>query len=101
MLLFDEASPKFQEYETIDPPDGGVDVFVNSTLFFFLGQPFELNRFVVNDAVGFGFTVIVMDALSLHPFASVPVTVYVVVLVGLAVTGFEFVVLRPVDGLHE
>ena len=44
---------------------------------------------------------IVQDAVPEHPFASVPVTVYVVLAVGLAV-GFEIVVeLNPPGGLHK
>ena len=41
-----------------------------------------------------------MLAVFLHPFTSVPVTVYVVVTVGLAVTELPLVVARPVPGFH-
>lgn len=50
--------------------------------------------------VGFGFTVTVTVAVLLQPAAFVPVTVYVVVLVGLAVTEAPLVDDRPVDGLQ-
>ena len=50
--------------------------------------------------VGIGFTVTVTLAVLLHP-ADVPVTVYVVVTVGFAVTGLPVVTSRPVDGAHE
>lgn len=51
--------------------------------------------------VGAGFTVTVVAAVLVHPFASVPVTVYVVVAEGLAVTDVPVVVLKPVPGVHE
>jgi hypothetical protein len=52
-------------------------------------------------AVGLGLTVIVMQAEALHPFASVTVTQYVVLVVGNAV-GFAMVVLfSPKAGDHE
>lgn len=47
--------------------------------------------------VGIGFTVIVTDAVFPQPFV-VPVTVYVVVEVGLAVGVAEVVLLKPVAG---
>src|SRR6185312_11459937 len=50
--------------------------------------------------VGFGFTVTVTCCVAEQPEDVVPVTVYVVVLVGLAVTLAVFVALNPVDGLH-
>jgi len=46
------------------------------------------------------FTVTVVLAADLQPFTSVPVTVYVVVEEGLAVTGVPVVAESPVDGLH-
>ena len=46
-------------------------------------------------------TVIVELAVFTHPLASVPVTVYVVVVVGLAVTVPPVVADNPVDGLQE
>src|SRR5947207_10400439 len=48
---------------------------------------------------GFTFTVTCVDAV--HPLTSVPVTVYVVVEVGLAVTGEPVVELSAVDGVHK
>ena len=50
--------------------------------------------------VGRSFTVTVTDAVFVHPFASVPVTVYVVLTVGVAVTGVPVVALNPVEGVH-
>ena len=47
--------------------------------------------------VGIGFTVIVTDAVFPHPLFD-PVTVYVVVEVGLAVGVAEVVLLKPVAG---
>jgi hypothetical protein len=44
---------------------------------------------------------IVDTAIFLHPFASVPVTVKVVLEAGLANTLEPFVVFIPVEGLHE
>jgi hypothetical protein len=49
---------------------------------------------------GIGFTVTVTCAVELHPFTSVPVTVYVVVDAGLAVTLVPVVALSPVAGDH-
>jgi hypothetical protein len=49
---------------------------------------------------GKSFTVTVTASMLTHPFASVPVTVYVVVTVGLATTLAVFVVANPVAGLH-
>jgi hypothetical protein len=49
---------------------------------------------------GFGFTVTVTVAVFLHPLASVPVTVYVVVAKGLAVTVAPEAGANPVTGLH-
>jgi hypothetical protein len=49
---------------------------------------------------GFGFTVTVTDAVLIHPLASVPVTVYVRVVVGLAVTDAPDVGDNPVVGVQ-
>src|SRR5438445_202891 len=49
---------------------------------------------------GFETTVTVVVSESKHPFASVPVTVYEVVTVGLAVTGLPLELLKPVPGVH-
>jgi hypothetical protein len=54
----------------------------------------------VIDAVGNGLTVTTTWSVFTQPLASVPVTVYVVVAVGEAVTLAVFVALKPVDGLH-
>ena len=45
-------------------------------------------------------TVTVIWAVAVHPFISVPVTVYVVVEVGDAVTDEPVVLLNPVEGLQ-
>jgi hypothetical protein len=50
--------------------------------------------------VGFVLTVTVTCAVFLHPFASVPVTVYVVVPAGVAVTVVPVVADNPVAGLQ-
>lgn len=51
--------------------------------------------------VGSGFTVMVRVAVLTQPLALVPLTVYVVVTVGEAVTFAPVVTLSPVDGDHE
>lgn len=50
---------------------------------------------------GIGFTVTVIVPIPVQPAPLVPITVYVVVLVGLAVTEDPVVAERPVDGDHE
>ena len=50
---------------------------------------------------GSGFTVTVTCVDAVHPLLFVPVTVYVVVEVGLAVMGEPVVALNAVDGAHE
>lgn len=50
--------------------------------------------------VGSGFTVTVTEAVLVHPLPSVPVTVYVVVIAGLAVTLAPVVADNPVAGLQ-
>lgn len=47
---------------------------------------------------GRGFTVMVLVAVELQPLALVPVSVYVVVVAGVAITVAPVVVLSPVDG---
>ena len=49
---------------------------------------------------GNGFTVTVTCAVAVQPLLSVPVTVYVVVADGLAVTGEPVVALRFVEGVQ-
>jgi hypothetical protein len=51
-------------------------------------------------ANGWFTTFTVTVSVSTQPFAFVPVTVYVVVTVGLATTLAVFVAANPVDGLH-
>ena len=48
--------------------------------------------------VGNAFTVTVFVPVLIQPLASVPVTVYIVVVVGLAVMPEPVVAVRPVDG---
>lgn len=50
---------------------------------------------------GKGFTVTVTCAVPEHPLLSVPVTVYVVVATGLAVTDAPVELLKVFDGLQE
>ena len=50
--------------------------------------------------VGVEFTVTILVAAPVHPPELVPVTVYVVVMIGLAVTDEPVVALNPVAGLH-
>lgn len=50
--------------------------------------------------VGIVFTVIVLVALSVHPLAAVPVTVYVLVVVLLHVTEAPVVADKPVAGVQ-
>ncbi len=51
--------------------------------------------------MGNALTVMVTNSLSVHPFASVPVTVYVWVVVGVAFTTGPAVTSSPVDGDQE
>ena len=50
--------------------------------------------------VGRGFTVIEVVAVFTQPLASVPVTVYMVVVVGAPVTGLPLEGIKPVVGLQ-
>lgn len=54
----------------------------------------------VTATVTAGFTVITAVAVPVHPLAAVPVTVYVVVVVGLAKTAAPLDAFRPVAGVH-
>jgi hypothetical protein len=51
--------------------------------------------------LGIGLMVTVTCVVELHELLSVPVTVYVVVVFGLAVTVAPVVALNPIAGLHE
>ena len=51
--------------------------------------------------VGKGLTVTVTVAVPTHPLTEVPVTVYVVVAAGVAVTEAPVVALNPPAGAHE
>jgi hypothetical protein len=53
---------------------------------------------LIEIAVGVGFTVIATVLVAVHPAALVPVTVYVLVDVGLAVTVSPVVADKPVAG---
>lgn len=87
-----------------------IDVFVWPVLHVYVDAPLalsvvELPEHIVAgaaaaDKVGKGFTVTITVAVALHPPALVPVTVYVWVDVGLAVTVVLEVALKPVDGDH-
>ena len=62
--------------------------------------PVQMVMFGETVTTGIGFTVTVVCADAEHPFASVPVTIYVVVVIGFAVTGEPVVELSAVDGVH-
>jgi hypothetical protein len=62
--------------------------------------PAQIAGGVFTVTTGNGFIVTVTCVVAVQPFAS-PVTVYVVVEVGLAVTEEPVVALNPVAGLHE
>jgi hypothetical protein len=62
--------------------------------------PMQMVGFGVTVTTGIGFTVTVTCAVAVHPRTS-PVTVYVVVVVGFAVTVAPVVELKPVAGDHE
>ena len=62
--------------------------------------PLQIGDGVGTVITGSGFTVTVTCAVAEHPLASVPVTVYVVVEDGLAVTLEPVVELRFVDGVQ-
>ena len=51
--------------------------------------------------VGKVLTVTVVDAIAVHPFAPVTVTVYVVVAEGKAMTVFPVLIDKSPEGLHE
>ena len=54
----------------------------------------------IEPPLGAGFTLTVTDVVFVHPFPSVPITVYVVVVVGPAVTVAPVVDDKPMAGLH-
>ena len=62
--------------------------------------PLQIGEGVATVTTGRGFTVTVTCAVAEQPFASVPVTVYVDVEDGLAVTLDPVVALRFVDGVQ-
>jgi hypothetical protein len=62
--------------------------------------PVQIETFGDSVTTGIGFTVTVTCAVAVHPDAF-PVTVYVVVEEGFAVTLAPVVALNAVDGLHE
>jgi hypothetical protein len=64
-----------------------------------VAHPKEEDGVIVPPA-GLAFTVIVTVAVLVHPFPAVPVTVYVVVVVGFAVTVAPVVEDKPVAGLQ-
>jgi hypothetical protein len=82
-------------------PAAGAQVYVVAPLAV-TNEPVPLH--IVSDAgaivtVGEGFTFITLVTASVQP-TFVPVTVYVVVVAGLAVTVAPVVALSPVEGLH-
>ena len=65
-----------------------------------MDEPLQiLAELAVMDAVGKLITFTITSSVLVQPFV-VPVTVYVVVTAGVAVTLAVFVALKPVDGLH-
>ena len=83
----DEGSPKFHAHDEILLEEESVNVV--ALLRHILGAP--------NAATGFAKTVTGISAVFVHPFASVTVRVYVVLVVGETI--ITFVV--PLTGLHE
>jgi hypothetical protein len=61
--------------------------------------PLQIAGGGVTVTTGSGFTVTVTCTVAVHPL-DVPITVYVVVLAGFAVTGEPVVELSPIAGLH-
>ena len=54
----------------------------------------------LTEMMGNGFTVTTAVAVLVQVFAAIPVTTYVVVTTGLAVTGFPILLLKVADGLQ-
>ena len=83
-------------------PVAGLHVYVDAPLAFSVVVccPIQIAGGVGTITIGRGFTVTVTCADAVHPF-EVPVTVYVVVIEGFAVTEEPVELLRLVDGLQE
>ena len=64
-------------------------------------EPLQIATFEPAFIDGSAFTITVTDDVLLHPDALVPVTVYTLVALGLAVTLAPVVAERPVDGVQE
>ena len=81
-------------------PVDGLQVYVDAPLAF--NAPLNPLHIINGGTttIGCGFTVTTDVAVPEHPTETVPVTVYVVEIVGLAVTEAPVVALNPVEGAH-
>ena len=62
--------------------------------------PLHIDAGVGDVIVGSGFTATATVVVFIQPLPSVPVMVYVELIVGMAVTDEPVVALKPVDGVH-
>jgi len=62
--------------------------------------PLQIGEGVVTAITGFWLTVTMTIEVAMQPLPLIPVVVYVVVVVGLAVTDAPLVALNPIDGVH-
>jgi hypothetical protein len=83
-------------------PAAGVQLYVVAPLAVRLTEPPEQTAGAdgVTDKVGVGLTLIAILVVSLQPVASVPITVYVVAVLGLAVTTAPVVEFKLLAGLQ-
>jgi hypothetical protein len=91
VIVFTVATAALDVVHT--PPDVVLVKIVEEPIHAFMVPPIAART-------GKSFTVTVTASVFTHPLASVPVTVYVVVAVGVATTLAVFVVAKPVTGLH-
>jgi hypothetical protein len=90
-----------EEQVVQERPTAGLHTYVDAPLAVSTAAtPSHLVTLLPADTVGDVFTVTVTVAVREHPLA-VPVTVYVVVVVGLATGLAQVVQDKPVDGAHE
>jgi hypothetical protein len=84
-----------------DNPVAGVHVYVFAPdAVNVVELPAHIVLLVPGFTVGLGLTVTVTMPVSIHPLALLPVTIYVVVVVGLAVGFAQLVHDKPVDGVQ-
>jgi hypothetical protein len=84
-----------------DNPEDGDQLYVAAPeAFKVVDEPLQIATLEPPLTTGNGFTVIVTVAVFTQPLEFVPVTVYVVVAVGLAVGLAQFVQVRPLPGDH-